>query len=151
VRDRRRGRRVMVKNLTKQASSREDRFPKTSPGAGSLRTTVPETYSPDRRCSKTYMCWCFRGCWYIAIFMAVARIYRKDPPRVIASCNRLVLSQSNRIRHGLVAKINEKRRPRACEALGRILVDYSRARCAPAPIASPHLASPRHATPRPTR
>jgi hypothetical protein len=40
--------------LMKRASSREDRFQKpysSSPGAGSLRTTVSETYFFDRRCT----------------------------------------------------------------------------------------------------
>jgi hypothetical protein len=103
------------------------------------------------------MCWCFRGYWFVAVSVAVARIYREDLPRVTASRNRLDLSLSKRIRHELVAKINGKRRSRAYEVLGRISEDYSRARRghysrarrAPMPIASPRLASPRHATPRP--
>jgi hypothetical protein len=61
----------------------------------------------------------------------------EDLSRITTSRNRLGLSLSKRIRHGLVAKINGKRRPQACEALGQILVDYSRARRAPTPIASP--------------
>jgi hypothetical protein len=63
------------------------------------------------------MCWCFRGCWFVAISVAVARIYREDLSRVTASRNRLGLSLSKRIRHGLIAKINGKRRPRSCKAL----------------------------------
>jgi hypothetical protein len=66
-----------------------------------------------------------------------ARIYREDSPRVIASRNRLGLSLSKRIRHGLITKINDKRRLWAYEALGQISVDYSRARRALAPIAPP--------------
>jgi hypothetical protein len=58
------------------------------------------------------MCWCFRGCWFVAIFVAAACIYREDLPRVTAFHNRLGLSLSKRIRYGLVAKINGKRRPR---------------------------------------
>jgi hypothetical protein len=72
-------------------------------------------------------------------------IYREDLPRVTTSCNQLDLSLSKRIRHGLIAKINGKRRPRACEALGWISADYSCARRAPAPIALPHHATPCHA------
>jgi hypothetical protein len=36
--------------------------------------------------------------------VVAARIYREDLPRVTASHNRLGLSLSKRIRHGLVAK-----------------------------------------------
>jgi hypothetical protein len=78
--------------------------------------------------------------------VVVARIYREDLPRVIASRNGLVLSLLKRIRHGLVSKLNSKRRSRICEALDWILADYSCVLCAPAPIASPH-----HATSRPVR
>jgi hypothetical protein len=67
--------------------------------------------------------------------MAATHIYREDMPSVTISRNRLGLSLSKCIRHELVAKINGKRRPRTCEALGRILADYSRARHAAAPIA----------------
>jgi hypothetical protein len=78
--------------------------------------------------------------------MAAAHIYREDLIRVIAYCNRLCLSLSICIRHGLIAKINDKRRPRAYEALGQILTDYLHIRHVPTPIASP-----RHAMPRPAR
>jgi hypothetical protein len=94
------------------------------------------------------MCWCFCDYWFVAISVAAARTYREDLPRVTASRNRLGLSLSKYIRHGLVAKINGKRRSWACEALGQISMDYSRARRAPMP--SPHLATPRHATPQPS-
>jgi hypothetical protein len=89
------------------------------------------------------MCCCFRGCWFFAISVAAAHIYREDLPRVTASCNRLGLSLSKRIRRGLIAKINDKKSLRACEALGWISVDYSRARRASMPITSPRLATPR--------
>jgi hypothetical protein len=56
----------------------------------------------------------------------------------IAFHNRLCLSLSKRTRHELIVKINGKRRPRNYDALGQILVDYSCARHASAPIASPH-------------
>jgi hypothetical protein len=69
--------------------------------------------------------------------VVVARIYRDDPPRVTSSRNRLILSLLKRIRHGLVTKINSKMRLRASETLDQILVDYSRARRVPAPIAPP--------------
>jgi hypothetical protein len=98
--------------------------------------------------------------WWLVIFlvftsMAAAHIYREDPPRVIAFRNRLGLSPSKCIRHGLVEKINGKRKPRTCKALGQISVDYSRAHHAPALITSPgevseqarvflHFSSPSH-------
>jgi hypothetical protein len=78
--------------------------------------------------------------------MAITRIYREDLPRVTASRNQLGISLLKRIRHGLVAKINNKKRSQTCEVFGRILADYSRARCAPTPIASPR---PAPAPPRP--
>jgi hypothetical protein len=74
--------------------------------------------------------------------VAVAHIYREDLPRVTTSHNRLNLSLSKRIRHGLVPKINGKKRSRTYEALGQILADYSRARRASAPITSPRHARP---------
>jgi hypothetical protein len=77
---------------------------------------------------------------FVTIFMAAARIYREDLPRVTASRNRLGLSLSKYIRYGLIAKINGKMSSWACEALGRISVDYSHARHASAPIASPRHA-----------
>jgi hypothetical protein len=84
----------------------------------------------------------FRGCSCVATSVVAADIYREDLPRVTASHNRLGLSLSKHIRHELIAKINGKRRPRTCEALGWILVDYSCTRRAPAPIASPCAAPP---------
>jgi hypothetical protein len=60
------------------------------------------------------------GSWLFIIssFVAAARTYREDPSRVTSSHNRLGLSLSKHIRHGLIAKINGKSRPRTCEALG---------------------------------
>jgi hypothetical protein len=82
--------------------------------------------------------------WLVAVLVTTsvvtAHINRKDPSRVIASRNRLTLSPSKRIRHGFVEKINGKMKPRTYDALSRILVDYSRACRAPAPIASPRHA-----------
>jgi hypothetical protein len=78
----------------------------------------------------------------VARSVAASCIYREDPPRVTTSHNQLVLSLSKHIRHGLIAKINGKRKPWTCEALDGILVDHSRARHAPVPITSPHPAWP---------
>jgi hypothetical protein len=85
---------------------------------------------------------------FIAISVAAARIYREDMPRVTTSHNRLGLFLSKRIRHGLVAKINDKKRSGACEALDWILTDYSCARRAPMPIASPWPGEARQASAR---
>jgi hypothetical protein len=79
----------------------------------------------------------FCDCLCVTISVAATRIYREDAPRITASRNRLGLSLSKRIRQGLVTKINGKMRSWTCEALGRILPNYSRAHRAPAPIASP--------------
>jgi hypothetical protein len=78
-----------------------------------------------------------RGCFLITTSVTAARIYRKDMPRVTASCNRLDLSLSKRIRHGLVTKINGKRKSRTCEDLCPISVYYSHACRAPTTIAPP--------------
>jgi hypothetical protein len=69
--------------------------------------------------------------------VAATRIYREDSHRVAASRNLIGLSLLKCIRHRLVAKINGKKKPRTCEALDRISVDYSRAHRAPVPIAPP--------------
>jgi hypothetical protein len=79
---------------------------------------------------------------HVATSVTAARIYREHLSRVTPSCNRLGISLSKRIRHELVVKVNGKRRPRTCEALGRISADYSCARRAPAPITSPCPARP---------
>jgi hypothetical protein len=78
--------------------------------------------------------------------MAGEHIYREDIHMVTTSHNQLDPPLSKRIRHGLIAKINDKRRPRIYEDLGQIFAEYSRARRAPTPIASPH-----HATPHPAQ
>jgi hypothetical protein len=57
--------------------------------------------------------------------------------------NRLGLSLSKCIKHGFIAKINDKKRSPNYEALSRISTDYSRARRTSAP-------SPRLTTPHPT-
>jgi hypothetical protein len=161
VRVRQRGRWAVMKNLKKWARSHEDRFPKTlftlswcriveDNDSGDLlsrshihvddRDEVALAAQQQRR-RKTR---CVGSSWLfiVAIFVAVTHIYREYMSRVIASCNRLCLSLSNRIRHRLIVKINGKRKLRTCEALGQILVEYSHARCAPEPIASPQQATP---------
>jgi hypothetical protein len=60
--------------------------------------------------------------WWLVVVLitssvAATRNYSEDLPRVTASRNRLGLSLSKHIRHGLIAKINGKRRPWTCEAL----------------------------------
>jgi hypothetical protein len=49
---------------------------------------------------------CIASSWLFVITssMTAARIYREDLPRIIASHNRLGLSLSKRIRHGLIEK-----------------------------------------------
>jgi hypothetical protein len=91
---------------------------------------------------------CVGGSWLFVVSCPVvaACICREDLPRVTMSHNRLGLSLSKRIRHELIAKLNSKRKLQTCEALGQILLDHSRARHAPAPIASP-----RHILPGPVR
>jgi hypothetical protein len=120
----------VMNNLKKQASIREDRFSKTLFVLSRCRIAEDDDSrdllsrsqmyvdgqdevalaAQQRRRQKTR---CIGGSWLFAFtrFMATARIYREDMPRVIASCNRLGLSISKRIRHELVAKINGKRRP----------------------------------------
>jgi hypothetical protein len=153
---RRRGRWAVMNNLKKWASSHKDHFPKTlfalsrcriteDDGAGDLFSWLQmhidewdevALVAQQRRRQKTR---CVGGSWLFVVtsFVAAARIYREDPPRVTSSHNRLGLSLSKRIRHRLVAKINCKRRLRTCEALGWILADYLFAHRAPTPIASP--------------
>jgi hypothetical protein len=154
-----------MKNLMKWASSREHRFPKTlftlswcriaeDDGSRDLlsqsrmhidkQDEVALAMQQQRR-QKTR---CIGDSWLFIATSSVAatHIYREDPPRVRASHNWLGLSLSKRIRHGLVTKINGKRRSRICEALGRIPVDYSHVHHAPVLIATSH-----HATPDPVR
>jgi hypothetical protein len=82
----------------------------------------------------------------VASSVVDAHIYREDPSRITASHNRLGLSLSKRIRHSLIVKINGKRRPRTCEALDRILMNYSCAHRAPVPIVSPRPTPPGEAS-----
>jgi hypothetical protein len=153
----------VVENLTKRASSREDRFPKTLFALSRCRIAdddgsrvllsrsqvhvdehdeVASAAQQQKRqnLDVLVLSWLLV---FFTIFVAAVRIYREDLPRVTTSHNQVCLSLSKRIRHGLVAKINDKRRPQAREALSQISTDYSRARRAPAPIASPCLATPR--------
>jgi hypothetical protein len=145
-----------MKNLKKQASSREDRFLKTLFALSRCRITEHDgsrdllsrsqmhiderdkvaLAAQHRRRRKTRR---VGGSWLFVLTRSVAAacIYREELSRVIASHNRLGLSLSKRIRHGLVVKINDKRRPRTCEVLGQISVDYSRTHRASAPIARP--------------
>jgi hypothetical protein len=155
----------MMKNLKKQASSHEDRFQKTLFALSRCRITedngsrdllsrsqmhVDEwnevtLTAQQRRRRKTS---CVGGSWLFVVTssVAAARIYREDPPRATTSRNRLRLSLSKRIRHGLVVKINSKMMSWTCKALGRISVDYSHARRAPAPITTPRPARPDEAS-----
>jgi hypothetical protein len=91
---------------------------------------------------------CVGDSWLFIVtrFMVVARIYREDLSRVTASHNRLRLSLSKHIRHGLIAKINDKRKLWTYEALDPILMNYSYARRVIVSIASPH-----HVMPHPAR
>jgi hypothetical protein len=144
----------MMKNLKKRANSRDDRFPKTlftlsrcriaeDDGSRDLLSQsqmhVDERdevvlVAQQRRRQKTR---CVGDSWssVVASSMAAARIYR----------DLLGLSLSKRIRYRLIVKINGKRRLWAYEALSQILMDYSHARHALAPIASPRLIMPRSA------
>jgi hypothetical protein len=160
-----RGRWAMMKNLKKRTSTSKDRFPKILFALSLCRITKEDSFRDLLFWSQMHINewgevalmmqqWrrqktrCIAGSWLFILTssVAAARIYRDDLPRVTASRNRLGLSLSKHIRHGLVAKINGKRRSWTCEALDRISMDYSRAHLAPAPIASPC-----HAPPRPTR
>jgi hypothetical protein len=148
-----------MKNMKKQASSREDRFLKTILGLSPCRTTeddgsrdlLSRSHMPvdewdevalvaqQRRMWKLR---CVGESWLFIVTssLVAAHIYREDLPRVTALRNWLGLSLSKRIRHGLIVKINSKRKLRTCEALHQISMDHSRARRVPAPITSPHHA-----------
>jgi hypothetical protein len=119
----RRGRWALMKNLKKQVSSCEDRFPKTLFALSQCR--IPKDYgsgdllswlqmhvderdvvalaAQQRRRRKTR---CVGGSWLfvVASSMVVAHIYREDLPKVTTSHNWLGLSLSKRIRHGLIVK-----------------------------------------------
>jgi hypothetical protein len=161
TRVRRRGRWAMMKNLKRWVSSREYHFPKTL-------LTLPQCRITEDDGCRDLLSWswmhvdeqdkvalvvqqqrrwkprCVGGSWLFVVSSSVVatRIYKEDPRWVTASHNWLGLSLSKCIRHWLIEKINGKRRPRTREALGRILMDYSCTRRAPAPIAMPHLAQP---------
>jgi hypothetical protein len=156
----------VMKNLKKRASSYEDRFPKSlfalscckiaeDDSSGDLLFRSRMHVGERDEVALMVQQWrrqkprCVGGSWLFVVSCSIAAacIYRKDLPKVTTSRNRLGLSLSKRIIHSLVAKINDKRRLRTCEALGQISADYSHARRAPAPIALPHLALPCHATP----
>jgi hypothetical protein len=81
------------------------------------------------------------GLFVVTSSVTVARIYSEDPFRVTSFCNRIGLSLLKRIRHGLVTKINNKRKSWTCEVLDRILADHSHAHHVPA-CPSPHLTRP---------
>jgi hypothetical protein len=145
-----------MKKLKKRASSHEDHFPKTVFTLPQCRIAKDDSYGDllswlqmrineqdevalvahEQRRWKPR---CAGGSWLFVGTRSVgaARIYRKDPPMVTTSHNRLGLSPSKHIRYKLVAKINGKRKLRTCVSLGQILVDHSCARYPPAPIASP--------------
>jgi hypothetical protein len=118
----------VMKNIKKRASSREGHFPKTlfalfqckiadDDGSRDLlsrsqmhineRDEVALVAQQRRRQKPRCVSLCL---FIVTSSVAVARIYREDPPRVAASCNRLALSLSKRIRYGVIVKINGKRR-----------------------------------------
>jgi hypothetical protein len=159
--DRRRGRRAVVENLMKRVSSHEYRFLKTlfilswcriaeDDGSGDMlsrshmhvdeQDEVVSTAQQQKRWNLDALV--FFVAVRVTTTMVATHIYREDLPRVTTFRNWLCLSLSKYIRHRLIAKLNGKRRPRACEALDLISVDYSHARHAPAPIASPHHTRP---------
>jgi hypothetical protein len=118
----------VMKNIKKRASSREGHFPKTlfalfqckiadDDGSRDLLSRSQmhinerdevALVAQQRRRQKPR---CISLCLVIVTSsVAVARIYREDPPRVAASYNRLALSLSKRIRYGVIVKINGKKR-----------------------------------------
>jgi hypothetical protein len=125
----------VMKNLKKRASSHEDRFPETLFIISYSRIVEDDGFrdllsrsqmhvderdevvlaAQQRRSQNTR---CLGGSWFFIVTrsMVVAHIYMEDLPRVTASHNKLGLSVSKRIRYGLIAKINDKRRSRTCEA-----------------------------------
>jgi hypothetical protein len=126
----------VMKNLKKRASSREDRFPKTLFALFRCRITEDDGFEDLLSRSRMHVDernelalaaqqWRRRklrcvGSWLFIVtsFVAAARIYREYPTRVTMFRDRICLSLSKCIRHGLVAKINGKRRLRTCEVLG---------------------------------
>jgi hypothetical protein len=122
-----------VKNLTKRASSHEDRFSKTlftlsrcriaeNDGSGDLLSRLQIhiderdeiVLAAQQRMRQRPRC--VGGSWFgVTTSMAATHIYREDMPRVTASRNRLALSLSKLIRHGLIAKLNGKRQKEAAD------------------------------------
>jgi hypothetical protein len=119
----------MVKNLMKRTSSRENHFSKIlftvsrcriteDDGSGDLLSRLQmhvderdEVASAAQEQNQRNLdALVFFVVVHVATAMVAIRIYRKDPPSVTASRNRLGLSLSKRIRHGLIAKLNGKRR-----------------------------------------
>jgi hypothetical protein len=157
TRDRWRGRWAVVKNLMKWASGRKVCFPKTlftlywcriakDDSFGDLLSQsqmhINERDEDDLVAQQRMR---RRPRWWLVVllfitFMVITRIYREDSSRITVSRNWLGLSLSKRIRHGLIVKINDKSKPRTCEALDWISANYSRARRAPASITKPHPA-----------
>jgi hypothetical protein len=160
---RRRARWAVMKNLKKQARSREDRFSKTlfafsrckiaeHDGSGDLLSQsqmhVDEQNevalaAQQRRRRKTR---CVGGSWLFVVTssMVAARIYRKDPPKVTASCNWLALSLSKRIRQTR-SKNKWQKEVEDVWGFGPNFDGYSCAHRAPAPLASPHHTPARRA------
>jgi hypothetical protein len=152
-----RGRQAVMMNLEKRSSNHVERFPKTlfslfwcriaeHDGSGDLlswsqmhineRDEVALAAQQRRRQKPR----CIGGSWLFIVgsSVVVARIYREDSPRVTISHNWLGLSLLKHIRHGLIGKINGKRKLWTYEALSQISMGH-----ALAPIASPHHAMPR--------
>jgi hypothetical protein len=153
-----------MKNLNKRASSREDHFSKILFVLSRCRTAKDDGFKDLLSWSRMHVDECDEivlvvqqrrrwkprcvGSWLFIVTSSVALtcIYREDPHRITGFRKWLGLSLSKRIRHELIEKINDKRRPRTCEALGWISTEYLRARRAPTPISSP-----RHAMPGPVQ
>jgi hypothetical protein len=127
----RRGRWAVMKNLKTWASSREYRFRRTLFALSRCRITEDDGFGDllsrsqmhvDERGEVALVAqqrWrrktkCIGGSWFFIVTrsVAVTRIYREYLPRVTAPYNQLGLSLYKRIRHGLIAKINDKRRLR---------------------------------------
>jgi hypothetical protein len=126
----------VVKNLKKRASSREDRFPKTLFDLSRCRITQDDGFT-----DLLSRLWMQVDEWDEQVLAAHQRMRQR--PRCIGGLWLFWLLLPWRP-HGLVAKINDKRKLQTCEDLGRISVDYSRIRRAP-------IASPRHVRPSEAR
>jgi hypothetical protein len=149
----------MMKNLKKRASCRKHRLPKNLIrrlpvqdhwGRWLRRSALPiadahrqtEWISLGGVAAEEVKPRCVDGSWLfvVAHFVVATCTYREDPPRVTVSDNQLGLSLSKCIRHGLIVKINGKRKPPIGETLGQISADHSYILCAL--ITSPCLAQP---------